>query len=148
MSERVNTRQVPVPGSIHAESDPKPGTVEAFYESVPGEIVMWTGALGSPGLWMAMLQVNYGIIRWVCFTGNTWVLHLSAGLFLLLSVACGILSWWNWKRIGAGWPVSSDEGIPARTRLLAVIGMLATPLFSLLIALQGTANFIFNPCEN
>lgn len=136
-----------VPGSRHPDSDPVPGTIEFFYDSTWGEILLWIGSLGPALLWAIQFQTNYSLVEWACrhnFRSPLITINIS---FLIAALLCGALSWWNWARIGARWPRSEDEGIVARTRLIAILGILLTLIFGLLIVAQCVPIIVFHPCE-
>jgi len=142
------TTDVPrVPGSAYPGSDPVPGTVEAFYERNSGEVLLWTAAIGAPLLWAIQFQTNYGLADWACNHDRQGTLRWINGAFFLLAIGCGLIALYIWVRMGARWPHSNDEGIRARTRLLATIGLFSALLFGMLIFAQGLPSFIFGPCE-
>lgn len=144
IEEQKNTSP---PGSMDPESHPEPGTVESYYDSTWGEIVLWTGMLGAPTLWLIQFQFNYSLVPWSCRTNNLPILYSTSILFFLLALTCAGISFWNWRRIGLNWPKTEDEGIRARTRLMAVLGLLMGFLFAGIIGAQSMAYFFFSPCE-
>lgn len=136
-----------VPGSAYPDAKPAEGTPEAFYESFLGRALLFTGFLGPPLLWAIQFQANYGLIEWACMRNKAHVLQWINALFLVGAVAAGLLAFYIWMDVGPHWPQSKDEGIRARTRLLAVLGVLFTLLFMLLIFAQALPIMLFGPCE-
>jgi hypothetical protein len=74
------------------------------------------------------------------------VLHVSTGLFVAISLICGVACFMEWRQVGGGSAEGSAGGPTERSRFLAVVGLMVSAMFSLLILAQGTASFFLNPC--
>ena len=109
-------------------------------------IGLWAGMLGAPAAWATQLQVSYAFVPWTCLHGHRWVLHVSTGFFVAISLICGVACFMEWRQVGGGSAEGSAGGPTERSRFLAVVGLMVSAMFSLLILAQGTASFFLNPC--
>jgi hypothetical protein len=101
-----------------------------------GTPALWAGVLGAPLAWSLQLQVGYALVPWVCRHQVHWVLPALTVLFVLIAVACGLLSWRDFHRSGPA----------GRTRFLGALGLMTSSLFGLVILAQGIAWFFIDPC--
>jgi hypothetical protein len=111
-----------------------------------GPWALWAGVLAGPLAMLIQLQVNYALVLWACGAGREWALHLTALLALVVTVAGGWLSWRNRRRTGAGWE-DEGAGVIPRSRFMAVVGVLASVLFALVIVAQWIPIFVYGPCD-
>lgn len=107
---------------------------------------LWAGVLGAPVLWSAELIVTYALVPRACLTHHDWTLHLSTALFLCLTLAGGLVCWLEWRRVRDATPSGADASVPGRNYFLAVLGVLTSGLFALLIFAQGLMPFFLNAC--
>jgi hypothetical protein len=101
----------------------------------------WVGFLA----WATSTQLNYSLVPWECDTGlriTPWV----ALALMLIALAGGVLSWRSFRarsqRLATHTPAA---GTPFA--MLAIVGMLTSLLFSLIIGLQGSAALIVMRCS-
>lgn len=107
---------------------------------------LWAGLLSGPMAWMISQQAGNFIVSWACSPAGRVALHLVMIAALLLAGAGGLVSWRCWRRAGREWPDDSGGAVP-RSRFLAVLGLMMSGLFSLLIAAQWIPSFFFDPCQ-
>jgi hypothetical protein len=110
-----------------------------------GTTPLWLGILGAPIVWAIQFQTCYALVPWVC--NHDWhaLLWLVPLLAVMLTIVGGIGCFLTWQRVGGGWP-SSFDSIEERTRFLAVLGMLISAAFAMLIVWQAIASFYIHPC--
>jgi hypothetical protein len=100
----------------------------------------WIGFLA----WATSTQLNYSLVTWECDTGLPVIAWIALGL-TLLALCGGVLSLQSFRRrrqrLETGTP---GAGTPFE--MLAAIGMAASILFALIIALQGAADLIVPRC--
>ena len=113
-------------------------------------IALWSGLLAGPLLFLALLEVNYVLSYVACEQQQTWFLHLSTALALVLTAAAGL---WAWRE-GMIRGTFSDECIPvgpethyARTRWMAVGAALVTIGFLIAIVAMGVPAVVLQPCQ-
>ena len=111
-----------------------------------GTIPLYAGLLGSPILWVVQFQLSYMLVPWVCTHRNVWLIPLVHAVFFIASVALGVLSWREWRRVGTSTPESQEEEQTARTRFLGAMGVMSASLFSLLILSHAVPSFFLDPC--
>ena len=110
-----------------------------------GIAVLWFAVLAGPLAWMLGLNAEYGLVRVACAKDSSLSLHLVSLATLLLALAGGWVAWREWSRAGREEPGEAGGVIP-RTRMMAVLGLMASALFALAIVLQWTASLFFHPC--
>jgi|SRR4051812_25030921 hypothetical protein len=108
---------------------------------------LWVLMLGAPVLWLIYLQTIYALVQFACSSGQHSVLHIGSAFFLGLTMIIGGISFAQWSRIGRGWPSDQEGGSDGRRRAMAMIGLLQSALFALLIVTSWAAIIILNPCE-
>lgn len=110
-----------------------------------GVAALWVGFLGGPAVWFLHLVVSYSLVRYVCFTGAMWLMHLTTAVSLLAAGAVIWLAWRNWQQTGR--PLDAGGGgMEGRSRFMALIGLLFAASSLLLIVVQGIPNFVLDPC--
>ncbi len=107
---------------------------------------LWLGLLGPAVVWLTQFELNYLLVPWVCAHGHREVLAVVSVVALACAGGLGLLAWTNWRRAGQHWPGEQSD-TATRTRFLAVLGLLVSGLFFLLIAAQGIAVWFINPCR-
>ncbi len=128
-----------------AESDVAPAVEQDFVRGW-GLLALWAGVLVPPLAWLSNLLVSYLLVPWACATGRQFVLHLVTLVAVLLALGGGLLAWHNWWRAGREWP-GDGGGVLVRSRFMAVVGLLSSAVFGLVILAQGIPSFILHACE-
>jgi hypothetical protein len=100
--------------------------------------VLWTAVLAGPVAWAVQLQAVYTLAAPVSEGGLPAWLHLTSLVCLLAATAGAWLGWRGWRTVG-GWPSERDEPRAGRVRLLTVLGVLTSLLFSVVIVAQWLA---------
>jgi hypothetical protein len=107
---------------------------------------LWAGVLLGPLASLLALETGYVLAQRACATGRMTPVHLSFLVWLLVAAASGLLGWWEWRRWDAR--LGTEEGgREARSRFLALLGLLSGGLFSLVIVAQWMANLFLHPCQ-
>lgn len=107
---------------------------------------LWFGVLAGPISFLLNLQLNYMLTPWVCKHGGQLVLHIVPLIFLVIVAAAGWVSLRSWRRTGSEWRADGGGVIP-RSRFLAVLGVLTSALFVLVILAQWIPNLFLSPCQ-
>lgn len=114
--------------------------------SVPRQVALWTEFLGPPVLWLIQFQVRYSLVPWCCAHGNESLLWLLSGVSLALAAVLVLMSWVSWKRtIPSEFAQEATVG-QRRARFMAMMGLMTSTLFFLVIATQAIPVFFVNPC--
>ena len=107
---------------------------------------LWAANLLGPIAALAGLEMAYVLADRACTTGDMLPVHLAWLASLLAAGVGGRLGWREWRRWGGG-PAGEDGGPAARSRFLALLGILASAMAILVIAAQWSAGFFFHPCQ-
>lgn len=110
-----------------------------------GIAMLWFAMLAGPAAWSLGLGLDYALVRVACSAGTTLPLHAVTLGSLALAAAGGWVAWRAWARTGRGRPGEGGGPVP-RSRLMAVLGMLASALFGLAIVAQWAAKLFLHPC--
>jgi hypothetical protein len=107
---------------------------------------LWIGILGSPIVWATQLQTSYGMVPWACSSGHRWILPIVSGVFLIAAAVPGLIAWKVWRK--ARGPSNSERvtRYAGRRRFMAMLGMMDSAIFFLLILAQGLPVFFIHPC--
>jgi hypothetical protein len=125
---------------------PAPSEAEAYYETPRGKLSLWVGVLGGAVAWAVQFQIGYALSRfshehrWL-----TGVHHAVSAVAVLLAVGATLLALRDWRRLGGGEPHGTEEGVAGRSRFLAVLGIVTSGLFALVIVGQWVPVFFLDP---
>ena len=103
------------------------------------------GVLLGPVIALANQQTIYSTNMWACGHGAHAVMHVVPAVGLLVSIGVAMLAYRDWSAVGRGTQDETD-GAEARTRFVALLGISASLLSSLVIVAQWAAIFVFEPC--
>ena len=104
----------------------------------------WAGLAAGPACWAIDTQLNYALVHWVCARGLN-ILPIIAAALALISLAGALWSWLAWDRHhGPGLQIPEQDGHPHH--LLCGIGVASGVLFAMVVAMQGIAGLIIDPC--
>jgi hypothetical protein len=117
-----------------------------YFSQGRGLLALWAGILLPPFAWFLDQQLSYLLVPWACVSGRQFILHLVTLTMLLLVVGSGFTAWHSWQRARHGGPDGAG-GVEARSRFMAVGGLLSSIMFFLVIVAQGIPSFILNACE-
>ncbi len=107
--------------------------------------MLWAGLLLPPFAMLTQMQVNYSLLRWACDGGYQLPLHLVSLAALVVTALSGWMAWRSWQRAGREWP-GEEGGTLTRSRFMALVGLLTSTLFFVVIIAQWIPVFIFKPC--
>lgn len=96
---------------------------------------LWAVMLGPPVIWAVRFAVVYVLVPYVCRADALILLHVITVLSVAAVAALGVLSWR--QRAAA----RSD-----RARFMALCGILSSALFAVVVAAEGVANLLVDPC--
>src|ERR1043165_5194651 len=127
-------------------------TTSPVYDSPSGGVspaspLLWFALGGSPAAFFINLNASYFLASWVCSGPGARALVLQGlSLFtLLLSAAAGVASWILYAQNGRRLPGENDDS-STRTRFVAVVALLASGFFSLIILAQWLGMLLMHPC--
>jgi hypothetical protein len=112
-----------------------------------GNVSYWIALLLPAAAWLLQLQSNYALVQLACASGSLLVLHVSSLLFLSASLLGGVIAMRDWRRAGRKWPGGEDSGLSASHRTMAVLALMSSALFSLVIIAQWLPVLFIDPCH-
>jgi hypothetical protein len=131
---------------MKAKPTPTKAEVEGYHQS---NGPLWFGLLAGPIAWIIHLQTSYSLVIWVCKSGHEMALHILSLCCLLLAIGGALVAWAQFNACELTPAARSrDEGLIARSRFMALMGMMNSVLFALIIIAQGIPSFIISPCVN
>jgi hypothetical protein len=107
---------------------------------------LWCAFIAAPLAWLIDLESSYAIVGWACSHDRRDVLFLiPAGCLGAIGVAAWLCwSAWNDLRREAEFEGGSVED---RSRFLAVIGLMMSATFALLVVTTFAARYLLSPCD-
>jgi hypothetical protein len=105
--------------------------------------VPWAGLAFGPIAWALNTQINYSLVGWACSKGSNPVPAIAAAL-ALISIVGAASSFGAWERNAVGKPGLAPDGRPRY--LLSGVGIASGVLFAIVIAMQGLAGLVLEPC--
>jgi hypothetical protein len=107
-------------------------------------IAPWAGLAAGPACWAVSTQLNYALVQPFC-DRSVNVVPLIAGALVIVSLAGALWSLLAGARYGgSASSVLDKDGNPRK--FLAGVGLAAGVLFALVIAMQGFAALVLDPC--
>ena len=107
---------------------------------------LWIAFLAAPLAWLTDLEASYATVGWACSHDRRSVLFLIPTACLAVIVVAAWLCWsaWNDLRREGDFEGGSIED---RSRFLALIGMLMSATFALVIVTTFAARYFLSPCD-
>jgi hypothetical protein len=135
-------------GNTGATERPHHQTPDAPVEHDPGPAprAQWVGFFLAPAAFFAHLQLRYVLVPWACVRDGEASIHLVGALSVVLAALGAFVAWRTWQRAGAEDPGEAGGAMP-RTRLLGVVGLGMSLLFTLLLLAQWATAFFLSPCQ-
>jgi len=116
----------------------------------PSSWRLWFGLLGGHVSWTLQLVAAYYATSLVCHLSQPayWALHYGAALVALaVTGAAGAVSYRQWRRLHGDGTAEAPGGRSGRSALLAVLGVLLSAIYLLVIALSGASPLLVRPCH-
>jgi hypothetical protein len=110
-----------------------------------GLLSLTLGVVLGPLVALANQQATYAVDIWACGHDERLALHIAPGLCLIVVCALGWSAYGNWRTVG----VSQNDGmhdLGARTRFLAMLGIMISAFSAFVVLAQWAAVFVFDPC--
>ena len=108
--------------------------------------LLWLGLLLPPLAWTVQLAVMYVIQPWECLHPDAlqYQTRYRAG-GLLIALAGGVVAWRRWHALREPAPEPMEQ-LRSRGRFMALLGVLLSALFALVIIAQWIPNHLLSPC--
>jgi hypothetical protein len=118
---------------------------EAVARAGVNNFALWFGMLAGPAAWLMHLQISFVLALWYCARQQSWPIHVITLVLLALTCAAGVVSLLHWRRS----PKREEylESRPDRPRFMAVLGLMSSALFFLVILAEWIPAFVIDPCQ-
>lgn len=107
---------------------------------------LWVAVLAAPVAWMLQLQIVYAMVQPACRSGRGMLLHAPTAVLLAVSVAAAWHAVRAWRSDGFTPVQESDPCLVGRRRFMAVVGVMGSALFFLVIIAQWIPVMFIDPC--
>jgi hypothetical protein len=112
-----------------------------------GTWFLWAAVIGTPILWSIHLVLNYALVQRLCLSKRMWVMHVITLAFAGLAGVAMAVSAREWTRTARRKPVGpKDTEEISRAQFLAVLAVMVSTLFFMVILATGVPAFIIDPC--
>jgi hypothetical protein len=111
----------------------------------PGQMSLALGVLLGPIVALVNQQLIYSADMYACGRNLRGTLHIIPALALVVAAGTCVAAYLNWRAVGKG-VEDEHEGIFARTRFLALLGLTISAFSALVILGQWLSIFIFPAC--
>src|SRR3954468_4844323 len=111
-----------------------------------GYALLWLGVLWAPALWLIQFELRYSLVEPLCNRGMRFPLYIVSVVFFIFIALSGLWSWREWARAGKRLPSDEQSGSRERNLFLALLGLLTSALFILLLIAQTIASVMVDPC--
>jgi hypothetical protein len=116
------------------------------FSKTGGQLRLWLGFLLPPVAWAIQLQTVYLTTLYGCSSSDFMPNHLVSIFALLASIIGGVIAWRGWLETGKQWKAEAADAT-SRSRFMAILGMLASGLFTLVIFAQWLPTIFGVPCD-
>jgi hypothetical protein len=97
--------------------------------------------IGPPFVWLIQFQTIYMLVYPACGAQRNLIVHLTCFIFLVIIAVLGVSPLQTWRRAA-----NDRENVVRTRRFMALVGMMTTALFLLVLIAQWIAAFIVDPC--
>jgi len=112
----------------------------------PGERTLpslWFGLLAAPVAWGIQLLLVYALAVWTCDNVGLAGLHVVSLLCFVLVLAGARAAWKNLHTLSG-----NADASPATRRVLALLGVMASSLFAVVVLGSWLGVFLLSPCPS
>jgi hypothetical protein len=114
-------------------------------------VALWTGVLAAPILTLILLQTNYVLSYVSCETRQTWFLHATTAIAVLLAAAAGL---WGWRAGRGPLPAAEEQTAPispetcnARARWMSRAAVASTIWFIVVMLSMSIPVLVLKTCQ-
>ena len=111
----------------------------------PRPLALWTPIIGPMVAALVTLEAAYALVGPACRRDTTWFVHLVPAVMLIATILMTLGALRVWREHGRDWETHTG-GVDARTRFLAIMGLMSGASGALIIMAQWTAIFFHPPC--
>ena len=110
------------------------------------EWILWAAILAPPLIALVSQGANFALSPWACALQWKPVLYAVSAVALAIVAMSGAAAYREWQHIGREMPGEAG-GAVARTRMMAVVGLVLSAFSFLVILAQAVAELVLGVCE-
>lgn len=99
--------------------------------------------LGPPIIWGIRIAASYLLVPYACWWWGVWSLHFVTIVALVLTAGIGLLSYRDLMSTRGEVGLESESGRPG---FMALLGLLSSGFFFVVMVAEGLANVFIDPC--
>lgn len=123
----------------------KPAAKRSYWDAA-GIAKLWFAFIAAPLAWLIDLEASYATVEWACAHDRRSVLFLIPSACLAVIAVAALQCWSAWKDLGRE-PNLNGGSVEDRSRFLALIGLMMSATFALVIITTFVARYLLGPCE-
>jgi len=116
------------------------------YWDASGLAKLWFAFIAAPLAWLIDLEASYATVEWACAHHRRIVLFLIPSACLAVIAVAASLCWSAWNDLRRE-PDFEGGSVEDRSRFLALIGLLMSATFALVIITTFIARYLLSPCD-
>ena len=107
---------------------------------------LWAAVVGTPVLWSIHLVLNYVLVLPLCRSKQMWVMHAITVAFAALAAVAVAVATREWGRLAKRKSSAADAEELSRAQFLAVLGVMVSTFFFMVILATGIPAIFIDPC--
>jgi hypothetical protein len=121
-------------------------TEDVTSKPILSPLALWYGVLAAPVAWIVRLIISYAMVEWLCRGDGAVVMHLTSVLFLVISLTGGWVAWRSYRTARHFEPTRVGPWRWERSYFMALVGLLNSVLFTVVILVEWSMVFFTDPC--
>jgi hypothetical protein len=113
---------------------------------VKRDLALWTSILGGPVIWALTFICKFFLSYWTCVYQWKPAVYVISATGLAMTAGVGLLAWAQWQKLGREYP-GDGGGAIARSRAMALVGMLQSAFFFVVIIANALPELMLRGCE-
>jgi hypothetical protein len=109
-------------------------------------VKLWCAFIAAPLAWLIDLEASYATVDWACSHNRRDVLFMIPAACLAAIGAAAWVCWSAWNDLRRKTEFEGGS-VQDRSRVLAVIGLLMSGTFALVVLTTFAGRYLLSPCE-
>jgi uncharacterized membrane protein YidH (DUF202 family) len=109
-------------------------------------VAQWAANLLAPAAFLLQLEIAYLVVPRACKAGVVFPVHLAHAGTLLIAFGGAVIAWREWQRWRRS-PPTDGPGPESRSHFMAMLAMLVSTAFLLVMLALWLPTFWLHPCQ-
>jgi hypothetical protein len=118
----------------------------AHVQSMSRDLVLWTGVLGGPFIWLASFETLFALNPWACTFQTKLALYIVSVVAFLLSLGACLIALREWNALGREADPRGGDKL-SRSRMMALGGVLLSGFACVIIVAQAIPELVLGACQ-